>query len=90
VAAKEQASFRAYGSWAESFADYAAFLRDNGRYQQALESGADGNVFAERLQEAGYATDPAYASKIKRILNNDLMAQADAGLKNSAKETLTS
>lgn len=89
VAAKEQASFRAYGSWAESFDDYAAFLSENGRYRQALQAGPDGNVFAERLQEAGYATDPAYASKIKRILNNDLMAQADAGLKNSAKGTLT-
>lgn len=75
VAAKEQASFRAYGSWAESFDDYAAFLSENGRYRDALQAGSDGNAFAERLQDAGYATDPAYASKIKRILNNEIVAK---------------
>lgn len=76
VAVKEQAGFRAYGSWAESFDDYAAFLKGSGRYHEALSAGSDGHRFAEQLQDAGYATDPAYARKIKQILNNDLMVQA--------------
>ena len=90
VAVKEQAGFRAYGSWAESFDDYAAFLQGSGRYQDALRAGDNAGKFAEHLQDAGYATDPAYASKIKRILNNDLVAQADTGLKLSSEQTLTS
>jgi len=90
VAVKERAGFRAYDSWADSFADYAAFLKGSERYQEALKSGSDGSRFVEHLQNAGYATDPAYADKIKRILNNGLMTQAEAGLKLSADGTLTS
>jgi flagellar protein FlgJ len=89
VAQKEQASFRAYGSYAQSFDDYCDFLKRHPRYREALEAGADSHLFAERLQEAGYATDPAYASKIKRIVNSDLMADSLAGLKLPAARTLT-
>lgn len=39
------------------------------------------------LQEAGYATDPAYADKIHRIMGRDLLA--DAGLKNGPDETIS-
>lgn len=90
VAVREQAGFRAYRSWGESFDDYASFLKDNGRYREALQAGGDAGRYVEHLQSAGYATDPAYANKIKRILNNDILAQADAGLKLSAEGTLTS
>ncbi|THF56825.1 MAG: flagellar assembly peptidoglycan hydrolase FlgJ, partial [Methylophaga nitratireducenticrescens] len=31
--------------------------------------------FVEKLHEAGYATDPQYANKIKRIMNGDTLAQ---------------
>lgn len=69
----EQAQFRAYGSVAESFHDYVNFLQSNPRYQKALEAGRDAVQFAEELQQAGYATDPEYASKLKRIINGDAM-----------------
>ncbi|MBK8162494.1 MAG: flagellar assembly peptidoglycan hydrolase FlgJ [Gammaproteobacteria bacterium] len=67
VAVKRREAFRAYGSYADSFADYAAFLRGSPRYGAALAEGADGAAFVQGLQQAGYATDPEYASKISRI-----------------------
>src|SRR5690554_4873862 len=70
---QEHALFRAYDSVAESFHDYVNFLQSNPRYQQAIEVGRDAVQFAEQLQQAGYATDPEYATKIKRIINGDAM-----------------
>lgn len=90
VTVREQASFRSYASLEECFADYTTFLQNSGRYRHALDSGGDGNQFAEQLQKAGYATDPAYAGKIKRILNSDLLVQAGEGLNLPAEGTLTS
>jgi flagellar protein FlgJ len=67
IAVKRRETFRAYDSYADSFADYADFLRASPRYGAALEAGADGTAFLRGLQQAGYATDPEYASKIGRI-----------------------
>lgn len=76
VAAKELASFRAYGSLEECFEDYARFLQSNPRYQQALEAGADPEEFVQGLQKAGYATDPNYAEKIRRIMDSPMLSEA--------------
>ena len=65
-----EADFRAYADYADSFADLVDFLQDNPRYHQALEVAGDGHSWAEALQDAGYATDPAYADKINRIANS--------------------
>lgn len=89
VAVKEQASFRAYDSYAHSFEDYTDFLQRQPRYREALEAGIDSSVFAERLQKAGYATDPEYAGKIKRIVNSELMDDSLAGLKLPGERTLS-
>ncbi|HEX6721398.1 MAG TPA: flagellar assembly peptidoglycan hydrolase FlgJ [Burkholderiaceae bacterium] len=56
--------FRAYASHAESFADYAALMKSQPRYQAVLNAGNDARAFAEGLQRAGYATDPRYADKL--------------------------
>lgn len=73
----ERASFRAYDSIADAFNDYVGFLQDNPRYRQALRDGAAGvAAFARGLQDAGYATDPQYASKLSRIASSRLMDQA--------------
>jgi len=56
--------FRAYASHAESFADYAALMKSQPRYQAVLAAGNDPRAFAEGLQRAGYATDPRYADKL--------------------------
>jgi len=79
VPEKEQARFRAYDSYADSFSDYVNFLRSNPRYQQALEQGADPTRFVRELHNAGYATDPEYASKIERIFSGDLLAGLGSG-----------
>ena len=76
VVRKEQANFRAYNSYEESFQDYVNFLQSNPRYQQALENTHDAEAFASHLQEAGYATDPIYARKISRVMNSDTMSLA--------------
>jgi len=69
LAMKEQANFRSYDSYADSFKDYAKFLKSNERYQSALEHLDDPKEFAMALQDSGYATDPNYANKINRIMD---------------------
>ncbi|RXR02675.1 flagellar assembly peptidoglycan hydrolase FlgJ [Pseudoxanthomonas composti] len=76
VKTTEQAAFRAYDSPAESFADYVRMIKNNPRYQQALQSGGDVRKFASALQRAGYATDPNYASKISAIANGKTLGDA--------------
>lgn len=67
VTQKQVASFRAYGSYAEAFRDYAKLLVSNPRYAGVLGS-QDAAGFARGLQQAGYATDPMYAVKLARII----------------------
>jgi len=67
VAEKRVERFRAYGSYAEAFRDYAQLLAQSPRYAGVLGS-RDAASFAQGLQRAGYATDPAYASKLERVI----------------------
>lgn len=60
--------FRRYESFAESIADFVNFLQSNPRYAAALEHAANPKVFIEKIQSAGYATDPNYATKVKRVM----------------------
>jgi len=62
-------TFRAYSSFAESFADYASTMKNSPRYAAVVASGADASGFAKGLQKAGYATDPAYASKLAKMIH---------------------
>lgn len=75
IARREQASFRAYASMAEGMDDYVNFLNQNPRYQQALEQADNAEQFLQELQHAGYATDPAYAEKIRNIMNRESFSQ---------------
>jgi flagellar protein FlgJ len=74
-AVKTVARFRAYASHAESFADYARLMKNSPRYQPVLAQGQDAGSFAAGLQRAGYATDPAYAEKLTRVINTTLRLQ---------------
>jgi flagellar protein FlgJ len=76
--------FRAYGSPADSFRDYAALIRNNPRYEQALGCGNDVTSFATALQEGGYATDPNYAKKIVSVAREVRALTADTQLKQAA------
>ena len=85
VALKTRANFRAYGSFEESFRDYVDFVQRNPRYRGALEKTQDAKAYFGALQQAGYATDPAYAEKIQRILDSEPMRR----LKGTAAEDAT-
>jgi flagellar protein FlgJ len=74
----QTAQFRAYSSPAEGFNDYVNFVKGNPRYADALRHGGDANRYLSGLQKAGYATDPAYASKISRIASGRTMQTAFA------------
>jgi peptidoglycan hydrolase FlgJ len=87
-AQKLTARFRAYASPDESFADYARLMKASPRYaaatarvaEAARSEGAAGEQanaqrFAQGLQQAGYATDPAYADKLSRVINTTLRLQ---------------
>jgi flagellar protein FlgJ len=70
--------FRAYASYADSFQDYARLIAESPRYagvMQVASAGAGPQAFAASLQKAGYATDPAYADKLTRVINTTLRMQ---------------
>lgn len=67
----ESARFRAYHSFAESFADYVALLHKP-RYSKMLSQAQHPEKFFEGLAQAGYATDPQYAEKLNAIFSEDL------------------
>ena len=61
--------FRAYPSPEACFADHAQFFFKNKRYAKALAVRADPYKFAVAVAQAGYATDPAYAQKLCRLIS---------------------
>jgi flagellar protein FlgJ len=73
VAQKTTAKFRVYESYAEAFRDYANLLQNNPRYSSVVGQAQDARGFASGLQRAGYATDPAYADKLVRVINGPTM-----------------
>jgi peptidoglycan hydrolase FlgJ len=75
---KGVAKFRAYGSYAESFNDYAKLMKDSPRYGAVVANAGTARSFSEGLQRAGYATDPAYADKLTRVINTTLRLQRSA------------
>ena len=72
----EQADFRRYDSYQNSFDDYVTFIKSSPRYQQALAQADDADAYLHELQRAGYATDPEYANKILDIVQRPLMLAA--------------
>ncbi len=81
VALNTRANFRAYASFEDSFADYVDFLQRNPRYREALAKTDDPKAYFAALQQAGYATDPAYAEKIQRILESEPVQRARRAMK---------
>ena len=87
---KVVAKFRAYASYEASFRDYAQLMKNNPRYANVVsaassaQSGGPASMqasaqgFAQGLQRAGYATDPAYADKLTRVINTTLRLQRAA------------
>lgn len=82
AAARRRESFRVYTDLAQGFADYVALIKNSPRYADAVGQAADPDAYLEALQEAGYATDPNYASKIKAILHGPDLSEFVAKVKN--------
>ncbi len=81
IAQREQAAFRSYASLQQSMDDYVAFLKQNPRYQPALENVGDPEEFLRQLQLSGYATDPAYADKISGFMMRESFQQIVSDLR---------
>ncbi|MGA7540796.1 MAG: flagellar assembly peptidoglycan hydrolase FlgJ [Steroidobacteraceae bacterium] len=62
-----KAQFRSYATPSQCFQDYVSLLQSNPRYAGALGTGANTQAFAAALQRGGYATDPAYATKLGAV-----------------------
>ncbi len=73
-------SFRVYATPAQSLADYAEFIKNSPRYQQALRHAGDDQAYIRGIHDAGYATDPRYADKIIGILNGETLQRTLASL----------
>ena len=92
--------FRVYDNPLASFMDHSDFLRYRDRYKFLFEnSTTDYKAWAKGLKKAGYATDPGYADKLIKLIEDnklydfDRMTVADAerysGAKLSEIETRT-
>ncbi len=79
IARKQKSAFRSYQSYQESFRDYARFIKQNPRYEQALKQAGDAEQYMHELQKAGYATDPGYAKKVLRILQGNTQLAMNRG-----------
>jgi hypothetical protein len=64
-----QAPFKAYYSLEQSIDDHGAFFTRNRRYAGAMAVTNDARMFARAIQDAGYATDPDYASKLIGLMD---------------------
>ncbi|GAB3487808.1 flagellar assembly peptidoglycan hydrolase FlgJ [Curvibacter fontanus] len=76
---KTVARFRAYDTPAESFRDFANLIGNSPRYAQARQQTGSVQGWTQGLQDAGYATDPDYATKLSRAINTTLRLQRAQG-----------
>jgi peptidoglycan hydrolase FlgJ len=75
VARRVTAKFRAYDSYEAGFKDHARLLSQSPRYSRTVAQADTAQGYAQGLQKAGYATDPAYADKLTRVINTTLRLQ---------------
>ena len=80
--------FRVYGTADESFSDHSDFLRYRDRYKSLFNNDVtDYKAWAHGLKKAGYANDPAYPSKLIKLIEDyhldkyDTMRPEDFGEK---------
>lgn len=77
--------FRVYRSAEESFRDHSDFLRYWDRYKPLFElDPTDYKGWAKGLKKAGYATDPAYATKLIKIIEEYGLNRFDTGSEGTA------
>jgi flagellar protein FlgJ len=84
MAVRKREPFRTYDSFEQSFRDYVAFVKRSPRYAEALAKAEDPDAYFRALQDAGYATDPAYADKILHVMQGSEMQSALARFKSAS------
>ncbi|MEM6987163.1 MAG: flagellar assembly peptidoglycan hydrolase FlgJ [Pseudomonadota bacterium] len=75
-----RAQFRAYDGVEHAVHDYVDFIQSNPRYRDAVTLADDPRAYVYALQDAGYATDPAYADKVLAILQGERLNGAVASM----------
>ena len=71
------AGFRKYNTMTESFVDHGLFFVENARYAPAMAVKDDARAFARAIHQAGYATDPAYSTKLINLMTKFALEQFD-------------
>jgi LysM repeat protein len=72
--------FRKYNSVLESYDDHSNFLKTRPRYAACFQlSITDYKGWARELKKAGYATNPVYAEKLIKIIEDNNLAVLDTG-----------
>lgn len=61
--------FRKYTTPEEAFSDHAKLLSTHSRYAAAMKVCDNPYLFAAEIHKAGYATDPAYTTKLHSMLD---------------------
>lgn len=89
VAQKERSEFRHYEGYKHSFSDYVDLLKNSPRFKKVITAGNNSAHCADALQKSGYATDPNYAKKLKRLLNSDVIRSAVDGSMMASRNTTT-
>ena len=70
--------FRVYDSVEESYRDHSDFLRYRDRYKFLFDlDRTDYKGWAYGLKKAGYATDPSYAAKLVRYIEDNNLSRFD-------------
>ena len=55
---------------------YISLIKNNGRYQNAIDNAGDPERYVNELSKAGYATDPKYGTKILSIYHSQELDNA--------------
>jgi flagellum-specific peptidoglycan hydrolase FlgJ len=77
VAQKQRARFRRFQSEAQCFEAHAKLLSTLPRYALAMGACDAPEVFAARIQEGGYSTDPKYAVKLMSLVTRYNLTRFD-------------
>ena len=72
----KNAAFRAYDSREESINDHSAFLKANKHYKEVIGE-TDYKKACEAIKAAGYATDPGYAAKLIKLIEDNKLTKYD-------------
>lgn len=68
--------YKAYKNNCESIRDFAKLIAENPRYKIAMDFNKNPEEMIKKIGEAGYATDPTWASKViarMNIIKNDIL-----------------